>query len=190
MICHWRANQIFDLRDTDKSRYIFHSEAKRSAFFNARTIASWSLEGEKRGFFYVWADYYLQPNTKPNTVGRHCAWADHYLQAVICRSRCGLLANEKVKKLNRIIKAIGWSKLTHISFCSSYTTLILCILIFRAWTRFEPMTFALALQCSTNWAMKSLHWEQGPVKGICFERASQHLRIRNCPLNFLKSNSR
>ena len=32
---------------------------------------------------------------KPNTVGQHCAWAHHYLQAVICRSRGGLSANEK-----------------------------------------------------------------------------------------------
>ena len=45
--------------------------AKRSAIFTRER----SEEGEKRGFIYAWAEYYLQPNT----VGRHCALADHYL---------------------------------------------------------------------------------------------------------------
>ena len=78
---------IIDLRDTDKSRYFviteYHSitefvffneypwEAKQSAIFRQER----SQEGEKHGFLYTWAEYYLQPNT----VGRHCAWADHYL---------------------------------------------------------------------------------------------------------------
>ena len=67
-------------------------EAKQSAinFFTQER----SQEGEKRGFVYVWPEYYLQPNT----AGRHCAWVDHYLWAVICRSLGGLSANEKKKK--------------------------------------------------------------------------------------------
>ena len=46
-------------------------EAKRSAIF----MQEWSQEGEKHGFLYAWAEYYLQPNT----VRRHCTLADHYL---------------------------------------------------------------------------------------------------------------
>ena len=46
-------------------------EAKRSAILTQER----SQEGEKHGFLYACAEYYLQPNT----VGRHCAWADHYL---------------------------------------------------------------------------------------------------------------
>ena len=45
--------------------------AKRCAIFTQER----SEGGEKRGFIYAWAEYYLQPNT----VGRHCALADHYL---------------------------------------------------------------------------------------------------------------
>ena len=45
-------------------------EAVRSAIFTQKR----SQEGEKRGFIYAWAEYYLQPNT----VGQHCTWADHY----------------------------------------------------------------------------------------------------------------
>ena len=61
------------------------SEVKRSAIFAQQQ----SHEGEKLGFIYSWAEYYLQPNKD----GRHCTWADHYLKAVICRSHGGLLAN-------------------------------------------------------------------------------------------------
>ena len=76
------------LRDTDKSRYfaitdidsiivlsfddrVFFSLlcAKKSAIFTQERLQ----EGEKRGFIYAWAEYYLQPNT----VRRHCTWADH-----------------------------------------------------------------------------------------------------------------
>ena len=57
-------------------------------------MQQWSQEGEKPGFIYAWAEYYLQPNT----LGRHCAWADHYLSAAICRSHGGLSANEKEQK--------------------------------------------------------------------------------------------
>ena len=65
-------------------------ETKRSAIFTRERLQ----EGEKHGFLYACAEYYLQPNT----VGWHCAWEDHYLLAVIGRSRGGLLANEKKKK--------------------------------------------------------------------------------------------
>ena len=91
-ICLWRADQlqlicdqIIDLRDSDESRYFaitssiivlsfdhrvcfFNEhprEAKRSAIFTQER----SQEGEKHGFLYACAEYYLQPNT----VGRHCA---------------------------------------------------------------------------------------------------------------------
>ena len=105
-----RLRQTIDLRHTEKPRYFAITEFnkcfiirspslflinklmdwKRSAIFTHE----WSQEGEKRGFIYAWAEYYLQPYT----VGRHCAWADHYLSAVICRSRGGLSANEKEEK--------------------------------------------------------------------------------------------
>ena len=82
IICRSR---ITDLLATDKSRYfaiaefnncfIFRSqilffseyprEAKRSAIFTQER----SQEGEKHGFLYACAGYYLQPNT----VERYCA---------------------------------------------------------------------------------------------------------------------
>ena len=55
-------------------------EAKQFAIF----MQEWSQEGEKHGFLYPCAEYYLQPNT----VGRHCTWV----------SRGGLSANEKKEK--------------------------------------------------------------------------------------------
>ena len=80
-----RLRQIIDLGDTDKSRYFaitefnncfiirspslffneYPREAKRSAIFTQER----SQEGEKHGFLYACAEYYLQPNT----VGRYCA---------------------------------------------------------------------------------------------------------------------
>ena len=70
--------QIIDLRDTDKSRYFaitefnncfiirsptlfffneYPREAKRSTIFTQER----SQEGEKQGFLYAYAEYYLQP---------------------------------------------------------------------------------------------------------------------------------
>ena len=74
---------------------------KRSAIFTQER----SQKGEKRGFIYAVAKYYLQQKQ----VGRHCAWADHYLQAVICRSRGGLSAIEKEENLQRMIRSIVFS---------------------------------------------------------------------------------
>ena len=71
---------MIDLRDSDKSRrlgktefnncfiirsrsFFFHEsppEEKRPAIFTQER----SQKGEKREFFYAWAEYYLQPNTK------------------------------------------------------------------------------------------------------------------------------
>ena len=87
--------EAIDLWDTDKSRYFeitefnncfiirspslffffneYPWEVKKSAIF----MQERSQEGEKHGFLYTWAEYYLQPNT----VGRHCTWA----QTIICR---------------------------------------------------------------------------------------------------------
>ena len=103
VICLWRADQLFaeaearlrqiiDLRDTDKSGYFaitefnncfiirspsffFFNEYPREAKWSAIFTQERSQEGEKHGFLYACAEYYLQPNT----VGRHCTWADHYL---------------------------------------------------------------------------------------------------------------
>ena len=36
-------------------------------------MQEWLQAGEKCGFIYAQAEYYLQPNT----VGRHCPWASH-----------------------------------------------------------------------------------------------------------------
>ena len=65
-------------------------EAKQIANFTKEQ----SQQGEKHGFIYTWAEYYLQPNT----VGRHFAGTNHCLQAVNCRSRGGLSASEKEEK--------------------------------------------------------------------------------------------
>ena len=85
-----RLGQIIDLRDTGKSPcfaitesnncFIFHCSP--SLFLNylesdlchrqARAIA----RRRKAWFHYAWAEYYLQPYSKPNTVGR---------QTIICR---------------------------------------------------------------------------------------------------------
>ena len=68
-------------------------EAKRSAIFTQQQLQ----EGEKLGFIYTWAEYYLQPNKD----GWYCAWADHYLKALICRLwwafgrlKTGIICNE------------------------------------------------------------------------------------------------
>ena len=84
MICQcladlYSASASNDLLATDKSRYFaitefkncfiifneYPQEAKRSAIFTQER----SQEGEKHGFLYACAEYYLQPNT----VGWHCA---------------------------------------------------------------------------------------------------------------------
>ena len=88
--------------DSDKSRYfaiklssiivlsfdhrVYPWEAKRSAIFT---------RGEKRGFFYVWAEYYLQPNAKAKhswTTLRmsRLLFVDSYLQVMwraLCQSK-------------------------------------------------------------------------------------------------------
>ena len=50
--------------------FAYLREAKQSAIFHARAMA----RRRKRGFVYIWAEYYLQPNTAE----QHCTWADHY----------------------------------------------------------------------------------------------------------------
>ena len=47
-------------------------EVKRSAIFTQE----WSQEGEKNGFLYAWAEYYLQPNTLDGIA---------HEQTIICR---------------------------------------------------------------------------------------------------------
>ena len=80
-----RLRQIIDVRDTGKWRYFAITEFNNcfiirspSLFFNDHLReVKWSAffmqeclqEGEKCGFVYASAEYYLQPNT----VGRHCA---------------------------------------------------------------------------------------------------------------------
>ena len=61
------------------TKFVFNEylwEAKQSAL----SRKSDRKEGEKCGFIYAWAEYYLQPNT----VGRHCAWVDHWKGTKIC----------------------------------------------------------------------------------------------------------
>ena len=60
--------------------------------------------GEKRGFIYAWAEFYLQP-----IVGWNCTWADHYLWAVICRSRGGLLVNENEENFASNDNNLQWT---------------------------------------------------------------------------------
>ena len=94
MICLWRADQLFaeaearlrqiiDLLATDKSRCfaitefnncftirspsLFFNNYPREAKWSAIFTQERSQEGEKHGFHYACAEYYLQPNT----VGRH-----------------------------------------------------------------------------------------------------------------------
>ena len=58
-----------------------------------------SQEGEKHGFIYTRAEYYLQSKT----VGRHRAWVDHYMWAVICRLHDGLSPMKRKKNLHQTI---------------------------------------------------------------------------------------
>ena len=60
--------------------------------------------GEKRGFIYAWAEFYLQ-----SIVGWNCRWADHYLWAVICRSRGGLLVNENEENFASNDNNLQWT---------------------------------------------------------------------------------
>ena len=87
--------RTIDLRDTDKPGYFAITEFNncfiiQSLFFlSTKDVKSLSdssgnrsaIFTQERGFNYAWAEYYLQQNT--------------YLEAVICRSRGGLSANEK-----------------------------------------------------------------------------------------------
>ena len=65
-------NNCFIIQSPSK---FFYKYLREAAIFTQER----SQEGEKRAFIYAWAEYYLQPNTKPNTGGWRCAWADHYL---------------------------------------------------------------------------------------------------------------
>ena len=82
---HWNiipGGYLLDLRDTDKSRYLGLSSSIIVLLFGhwvhflmnichfAIFMQKWSQEGEKHGFVYAWADYYLQANT----IRWHCAW--------------------------------------------------------------------------------------------------------------------
>ena len=127
----WRFQQIIGLRDNspyfamtdfnDITALSFDHQV--SSFHEYLWNVNWSpiltqeqsQEGEKCGFFYAWAEYYLQPNT----VGRHCAfiWADVYLYAVLCRLRGGLLANEKEEKFASNDKIPSWG-IVVVSICT------------------------------------------------------------------------
>ena len=82
---HWNIipmGYLLDLGDTDKSRYLGLSSSIIVLLFGhwvhflmnichfAIFMQKWSQEGEKHGFVYAWADYYLQANT----IRWHCAW--------------------------------------------------------------------------------------------------------------------
>ena len=117
MICPWRADQIIDLRDTDKSPYFaitefnncfiirspsffineYLREAKRSAIFHARAIA----RRRKAWFDYALAGYHLQPNTVD----------DMHEQIIICRQLfaghvVGFQPMRRTKNLHRMIMPI------------------------------------------------------------------------------------
>ena len=74
-----RLRQIIDLRDTDKSPYfassiillLFQHSITEFVFWWIIFMQEWLQEGEKSGYLYAWAEYYMQPNK----VGRHCTWA-------------------------------------------------------------------------------------------------------------------
>ena len=62
-------------------------------------MQEWSQEGEKHGFLYASAEYYLQPNT----VGRHCAWADHFCRQLFAGHVVGCRPMRRKKNLLRMI---------------------------------------------------------------------------------------
>ena len=131
-----RLGQIIDLRDTGKSRcfaitesnncFIFHWSP--SLFLNylesdlchcqARAIA----RRRKAWFHYAWAEYYLQPYTKPNTVGRQTIICRQF----ICRSPDRLSSNEKKKNLHRIIRSIITKIYKLSGGIHSHTAAVLC----------------------------------------------------------------
>ena len=92
----WKIN---DLQYTDKSRYFAATELVNYFIMQGRAQL-----GEKRGFIYAWAEFYLQP-----IVGWNCTWADHYLWAVICRSRGGLLVNENEENFASNDNNLQWT---------------------------------------------------------------------------------
>ena len=102
-----RLSQIIDLHD--KQLLFYHSiaefvlfneypwEAKRSAIFKQE----WSQEGEKHGFLYACAEYYLQPNT----VG----WHSHE-QTIICRQLFAghVVGSWPMKRKKNLLQKLNW----------------------------------------------------------------------------------
>ena len=105
VICQWQAinylPKYFAITEFNNSfiiwspSFFFCNEYSREAKQSAIFMQEQSQEGEKRGLFYAWAEYYLPPNT----VGWDCAWADHYLWAVVCSTHGGPSTNEKKENL-------------------------------------------------------------------------------------------
>ena len=127
VICQWQAinylPKYFVITEFNNSFIIwsprlFFNEYSQAEKQSAIFMQEWSKEGEKHGFFYAWAEYYLQPNT----VGWDCAWADHYLWAVICRTCGGPSTNEKKKHL--LWMTILLQSYTTINECGISSTLI------------------------------------------------------------------
>ena len=138
-----RLRQTIDLRDTDKSRYFaitefndclsfdhrvcffneYPWEGKRSAIFTLER----SQEEEKHGYLYVWAEYYLQPNT----VGWH--WHE---QTIICRQLFAghVVGFRPMKRKKNLLRMIIWI------FHANQTIqrrkkIVLCLLESFAWPR-------------------------------------------------------
>ena len=101
--------QVIDLRDTDKSRNLASSFDHRVCFFLMNILGKrsdlpffmqeGSQEGEKHGFLYVCAEYYLQPNTVDGIAHEH---------TIICRQLfaghvVGPRSMKKKKHLHRMI---------------------------------------------------------------------------------------
>ena len=138
MICQWRANQVLDLRDTDKSRYFAITEfnnvfiiLKRSVLpFLTQERSQFDRKKEKNVVSFTYEQYIICSQTLSQTQLDDIT----HEQTIICRQLfaghfVGFWPMKKKKNWNRMIKAIGWSKLAHIPFRSACTTLILCILI-------------------------------------------------------------
>ena len=181
MICQWEAKQIANFT---KER---------------------SQQGEKHGFIYTWAEYYLQPNT----VGRHFAGTNHCLQAVNCRSRGGLSANEKEEKfashgniiwltLEAIIISLQLSmRLFDITLFHDWVTYTVCLSVCPQLLHIKNNTTYLSYQrfwifIITGFVMNRFFLQDSFAKWYVFRHGTGALTVlkKKQNINIQKSSSR
>ena len=109
IICRSRwLRQIIDLRDTDKSQYFAITEFNNCFVIRSPSLFQFLAGSGKRALLaeillVVAIAHEQNIICSKNGFRRYQAWADNYLQAVICRSRGGLPANDNAGKIHRMI---------------------------------------------------------------------------------------